>query len=462
MRLALLAALVAAHLKAATPDAVLHGVAADKGPGWVVFQPSPLNAFHVSLGESAEARLAWTTEIPETDRYRVRLRARSSLPGARPVVTVAGQSLVAAETLPRDWDRLEMGSAQFSRGAASIQLAVPLPAGTKGRVEIQAVELIRERRASEEEARARLARADTDWMRRAGFGVMVHWTRESAPARGPRKPHAQAVADLDVSRLAAQLAETRAGFVVLTTSHVHQDFPAPIRALDVALPGRTTARDLPAELIRTLERRGLRMMLYHHPGSGSDPAWLRACGLAEGKLDRHFALWESIIAEAGERYGEGLAGWWFDDGATGFYLRQAPWERLHRAARKGNPARAVGFNAWEYPSVTPWQDFDCGEGLRDPRGREGRLAERDEGIYRSSSRAGQRATACVMLEDGWVHLDEGRMPSAPTWTEAELGAFLARSRRTGLVPILNLKVTQEGLLGPASVVLLRAASEAAR
>jgi hypothetical protein len=50
------------------------------------------------------------------------------------------------------------------------------------------------------------------------------------------------------------------------------------------------------------------------------------------------------------------------------------------------------------------------------------------------------------------------MPTHPTWTEPALRDFLSRSRRTGLVPILNLKVTQEGLLNDTSLALVRRAA----
>lgn len=460
MRLGALACLLVALVRGATPDLLLHATSATQSPGFETFQPSRLNAFHASSKASSPS-LTWRTEVPAAGRYRIAVLGRDG--SGKTVATVhAAGSRLPGVTLPRSWNRVEIGHLDLQRGKLDLELRVERPVGYPGSVHIQSVELILEARGRDEERRALEARADTSWMRKAGFGVMLHWTRESAPARGARKPYAQAVAELDVERLADQLALTGAGFAVLTTSHTHQDFPAPLRTLEAILPGRTTPRDLVKDMISALDRRGLRLMLYHHPGSGSDSAWAEACGLASGDTARHFRLWQSVVAEAGTRYGTGLAGWWFDDGATGFYPRRAPWESLHRAARAGNPGRVIGFNSWEFASVTEWQDFDCGEGLREPRGREGRLAQRDGGIYPTSSRKGQQASACVMLEDDWIHREAGRLPSAPRWTEGALSDFLGRSRETGLVPIINLEVTQEGLLGPESVEVLHKASRATR
>ncbi|MFO1529135.1 MAG: alpha-L-fucosidase [Kiritimatiellia bacterium] len=82
----------------------------------------------------------------------------------------------------------------------------------------------------------------------------------------------------DAEAFAERMARTGAGFVVFTTSHAEQMFPAPLASLDAVLPGRTTRRDLVADLAAALERRGLRLMLYHHLGSSRDPDWLRASG----------------------------------------------------------------------------------------------------------------------------------------------------------------------------------------
>lgn len=459
MRLgALLWATVTASSLAATPDILLHAGEAEV-TALTPFQPSPLAGTHLvgqlENGPSATWRFRSTTE----GELRIAILARCQSAGARPVIRLGDSApLETGMTLPRHWDRLEIGSIRVARGENRLRLSFGGDRQPAGRIEVLSVELTEPRRADEEAVRARRARADTGWMRAAGFGIMLHWTRESAPAQGPRKPYAQAARDLDVEALARRLAATGAGFAVLTASHAFQDFPGPSRSLDAVLPGRTSERDLVADLAAALERRGMRLMLYHHPGSGADQAWAEASGLAKGDMARHLRAWEDIVAEAGERYGQRLAGWWFDDGATGLYPRRAPWESLHRAARAGHPGRVIGFNPWELPSVTPWQDFDCGEGLREPRGREGRLGESDGGVYPDSSRMGQQATACVMLEDDWIHREAGRMPSAPRWTEPELAGFLRRSRGTGLVPILNLEVTQEGLLNPESAELVRRAS----
>lgn len=445
---------------AAGADLVLHATQAQEVRNLQAFQPSELAAFYMTGQLADTPRLAWKVNLAEAGSYRVSLLARSEVPAVKPRLIIDDQAPPSTTlSLPRAWDRLEIGVASFAQGANALKLELVAHARQTGRVDIQAIELTRVSHARQEERLTTKARADASWMRQAGFGLMLHWTRESAPAHGPTKPYAQAVEDLDVEALTEKLRSTGAGFVVFTTAHAYQDFPAPLSALEKVLPGRTSRRDLIADLAVSLQRKGLRLMLYHNPGTAQDTAWVAASGLKTGDRSRYFDLWQAMISEAGDRYGDKLAGWWFDDGATRLYPQAAPWASLHHAARSGNSTRLIGYNSWELPSVTDWQDFDCGEGLREPRGREGRLQPSDDGVYRSSSRQGQQATACVTLENDWLHRNPGQMPSSPTWTEPSLRDFLTRSRRSGLVPIFNLKITQEGLLGPESLGLVRRAAQ---
>lgn len=441
-------------------DFVLHATHALEARGLQAFQPGGLADFYMTGQLDGSPLLTWKVKLKEPGSYRVSLLAQSQARGVQPRLTLGPSgTTLAAGLLPRAWDRLEIGVASLQEGETVMRLELGATDRKSGRVDIQAVELTKVENVRQEEIQALKARADTGWMRQAGFGVMLHWTRESAPAQGPTKPYMQAVDDLNVEAMAAKISSTGAGFVVLTTAHAYQDFPAPLAALEKTLPGRTCRRDLIADFASSLQRKGLRLMLYHNPGTSQDAAWVDASGFKAGDRARYFSLWQAMITEAGERYGERLAGWWFDDGATRLYPQNAPWPALHRAARAGHPGRIIGFNSWELASVTDWQDFDCGEGLREPRGREGRLQPKGDGVYRSSSRKGQQATACVTLEDDWLHRHAGQMPSAPTWTEISLRDFLSGSRQSGLVPIINLKITQEGFMGPASLELVRRAAQ---
>ena len=276
------------------------------------------------------------------------------------------------------------GQLLLVEGANTLTLsAAPLEGGAF-ELEVFAVELVRSEVRERLHHQAVSMQSDMTWLRQAGYGFMNHWTQAIYPERGPRKPYDQAVRDFDVVRYANQVRQGGAGFVVLTTTHGPHYFPAPLAALDAILPGRTAKRDLVADLIDALGQRGIRLFLYYHIGAQSDPEWLRVSGFFDTDTSKLFGNWQKMIREAGERYGRGLAGWWFDDGAVNYYYRTAPWPELSRAAKAGNPDRLIAYNSWFQPPVTEFQDYHCGEIIEDPslrwdagRGRRRAVYQRD-------------------------------------------------------------------------------------
>ena len=169
---------------------------------------------------------------------------------------------------------------------------------------------------------------------------MCHWTSQTVPRHGPPKPYAEAVRDFDVKTFAEQVEQTGAQFVTITTSHAMLYFPAPLKSLDRILPGRTTQRDLIGELAEALGQRGIRLMLYYHLGSDADRAWQEASGFWKTDTTEFWNNWVAVIGEAGERYGDKLAGWWFDDGTANYYYRST-----HRGTPREGRARPETRNA---------------------------------------------------------------------------------------------------------------------
>ena len=230
-----------------------------------------------------------------------------------------------------------------------------------------------------------------------------------------------------------------------------------MESLDHILPGRTARRDLVADLADALGRRGVKLFLYYHLGASSDPAWLKATGFWETDTSRLFNNWTAMISEAGQRYGDRLAGWWFDDGAISYYYRSAPWERLATAAKAGHARRLVAFNPWELPSPTEFQDYFCGEGNADP-GMGGLVAMGGNGRISSGPHQGLQACATLITEHDWVHARKDTEIGPPKWNAPQLAALLREFISRKNVPIFNLEIYQEGALSPKSVELFRQAA----
>lgn len=446
------------------PDDVtaLMGVDAELAEGLQRVSHSSHGKFQVAGWTRSDQTASWKITSSEAARHEVFLLVKRA--NKQPLafkLDAAGQELRG--TLPANpysWQRVKLdGLLDLPAGESTLSLRIAAADG-KGdfNAEVHAIELVRPAVRKTLDQRALAMRADTTWFQQARYGMMVHWTKQSMPLTGDPKSYEQAVADFDVEAFADTMKSTGAGFVVFTTSHAMQYFPAPLKSLDAILPGRTTPRDLPADLSAALAKRGMKLFLYFHLGAHDDADWLKASGFRETDTAPFFNNLQSIISEAGERYGDKLAGWWFDDGITNYYYRSAPWESLAKAAKAGNPQRLVSFNAWEMNNPTAFHDYCTGEACYDPRGIDALLSPADKGIYPSGTHAGLQASACLIADANWVHGSRDTPPSGPRWNADQLTELLKGFIAHRNVPIFNLEITQDGRLSPESIAIFKEAA----
>jgi len=441
---------------------ILMAADAKLSPGLKPFQPGGHGKFHVTGWTHPEQTLEWEATVPSEDVYAVNILIRRH--GSQPLnveIAACGQRL--SGTIPatvRGWTRHPLdGTLRLMPGRQKITLRAHAPDKTNNfSASVFSIELVRPAVREKLHQAALRLRSDTRWLQECRYGLMCHWTSQTFPQRGERKPYAQAVQDFDVEGFATQVQETGAGFVVFTTSHAEHYFPAPLKSLERTLPGRTAQRDLVAELAQALGKRGIRLFLYYHQGSGADPAWLKATGFWETDTTRFFDNWRAMISEVGERYGSKLAGWWFDDGAVTYYHRNPPWEKLCRAAKTGFPQRLVGFNPWELPSPTEFQDYFCGEGQADPSVG-GLLNVGGDGHFKSGPHQGLQACATLITEQDWVHARRDREIGPPRWNATQMATLLKEFSARKNVPIFNLEIYQEGRLSPVTIEMFKKARE---
>jgi alpha-L-fucosidase len=184
------------------------------------------------------------------------------------------------------------------------------------------------------------------------------------------------VDDIDVEALARQLSRAGARYLVLTLGQNSGFFNAPNAAYDRKTgyrPGeRCSRRDLPLELHRALQPKGIRLMLYLPcQAPNEDARAQKAFGLPQGAkdqpIDARFAReWAEVIHEWSARYGDKVAGWWFDGGYTWVGFDEEIAGLYADAVKRGNPAAIVTFN----PGVklvrhTRAEDYTAGE-LNEP------------------------------------------------------------------------------------------------
>lgn len=437
---------------------VLMAVDAPLPEGSQRFQHGGHGKFFVQGWTNSQQVFCWTITVSVPGDYVVNVLTRRE-DGPPPDLIISCGNAHLTGQLAADvgvWDRQTLdGVLPLDAGQQTITLQ---STGDGFSASLMSIELVRPLVRDQLAADAKKLRADSTWLQRAKFGLMFHWTSQSCPRHGHRKPYAEAVKEFDVETFATRVQEMGAGFVVFTTSHAEMYFPAPIKALDHILPGRTSERDLIADLAAALGRRGVKLMLYYHIGAGSDPAWLKASGFWKTDTREVFANWNAVIGEIGERYGDKLTGWWFDDGAVSYYYRSAPWQELLQAARAGHPQRLVGFNPWELPSPTAFQDLYLGEGNRHPGGAGDLLKPGGDGRYPSGTYQGLQGCATLIMENDWVHSRPETEIGNPRWNERQLARLLNEFAVRHNVPIFNLEIYQDGGLSPNTVNVFRKAT----
>jgi hypothetical protein len=402
--------------------------------------------FQVTQWNSPDDEIAWTVLSESNADFDVTMLVKGR--NARISVKCNGEQ----ENIPVNsvWDRVQAPPVHIKQGVNRIVLKATDPG--EG-LEIYSLELITAEDARRREARVRTLRSDTQWMRTAGYGVQCCWTNQACPRIGLRKPYNAAVEAFDVEGFVRAVAGMGVGYVIMTTSHDDYYIQAPIAAVDRVLKGRTSSRDLIADLIAALNIYGIKLLLYYHIGHGdyyrdSINGWWAHTGYLQNKAV-FWEHWQEIIGEIGERYGNGLAGWFFDDGCA-YYPLNPDFDTLTSVAKNGNPDRVICYNPWIWPRMTDFQDYFCGEGYDFLRTTD-YLTPNGNGIFTGGPQKGLQAHTNFILERNWWHDKEDTPIDVPQIPLAQFQADMKRAFVYGIVPSVNLEIYQEGAFSDESV-----------
>lgn len=238
-----------------------------------------------------------------------------------------------------------------------------------------------------------------NWFHRARWGIFMHFlARESTRPMDVDLWNSEVDA-FDVDTLAAQIAESGAGYFWLTLGQNSGWFCSPNTVLD-KLSGRSpresrcSRRDLIADMATALQSFHIPLLVYlpsHGPAADDQtmihlngiPPWdfhlwspVRQLELArhadsDPRLKTFLRNWESVVAEWSQRWGKNVCGWWFD----GCFYRERLYDfpdepnftSLANAARSGNPDSlfAVNPGVFRNPvSISGEEDYTSGENNR--------------------------------------------------------------------------------------------------
>ncbi len=214
------------------------------------------------------------------------------------------------------------------------------------------------------------------WMKQARWGVMTHFLAEwiNPSAHASAEDWNAMVGGFDVEGLASQLQSVGAGYYLFTIGQNSGFYASPNSTYDKLVgidPSKCSRRDLVAELGTALQKRGIRLIVYLPAGApAGDRAARTALGWQNGaNRNREFQLkWEQVIREWSLRWGNKVAGWWFDGcywPNTMYRTTEPPnFSSFADAARAGNPSAVLAFNpgvVYRSLSITPHEDYIAGE-----------------------------------------------------------------------------------------------------
>ncbi len=206
---------------------------------------------------------------------------------------------------------------------------------------------------------------NTDWFRDARFGVFMH------VLPGDEQGFEQIKA-FDVNALADQLEAVGARYLVLTlgqnSGYINAPNPTYDQMTGYQAGQRCSTRNLPLDLYDALQPRGIKLMLYLPcQVPNRDVRAQKAFGLAQGSKDQPIDLafankWAKVIYDWSSRYGDKVAGWWFDGGYQHIGFNDDIAKVYAEAVKRGNPKAIVTFN----PGVrlirwTTAEDYTAGE-----------------------------------------------------------------------------------------------------
>lgn len=412
----------------------------------------------------SSGRVVWNAAVAEPGEHEIYLCC--SVPHEGCQVKVQSGPSDVSEELPvtvgfarpegkfeyHNFERLKLrGTIRLDRGINPVALQM-LAGAPAAKVRIRCLELVPKAVATElagDEEHARAQRANTDWFVRAGYGVKFTWADDTRPLHGALKSYREAVDAFDVKTFCDVMADTGAGYVIFQVNRTSNHCPAPIKTWEEAWPGQTTQRDLIGEVADGLQRKGIRLFLYMAmPGMGQvgDVGVSGDFRLGLGE-EAFVERQRAILTEIGLRYGEKLAGYWFDGWTVvAEAYPNIPFDTVLGFCRAGHAGRLATFNSWIFPIVTPWQDYWAGEAhsLREP------FTERYLG--RGCGR-GLQAHALVTISPQWNHNGAGPM-KPPQFSADELIAYVRANMNHQAVTTINVGAYQEGVINEEHLAMM--------
>ena len=418
------------------------------------YRPAEFARFWSTGWQKASQTIAWDVSSPDDADYEVELNS-TGIPDVIVSATFDGKLAGSLNAQIKDhaWNRNLLGIIHLKKGKSRLGLQLPRDLAASG--SLRSLDLLPAGARKDYDRRVAIARSDASWMREGKYGVMLQYGGWTYPENGRKKPWEEVANAFDTEKFARMVDEDMgAKWVIWSITWRDSHFPMPLNSVDAIVPGHTTSRDLVADLATSLNKRGIKLMFYYHPGH-EDKSWWAANWQDAHHKERFIRNWTAVITEIGNRYGDKLAGWFFDDGSV---YSPAPFEAMAKAAKAGFPGRLITYNNSHFPAVTDFQDIQMGEHCL----WNDQTAIGSNGIYQAGRHKGMQAHGMETINSAeWGVWQPGvKTPLSMSADHAIHGIRQANKR--GQVVSLNFDMYQEGTVTPETLAMMRRVKAAIR
>jgi hypothetical protein len=404
------------------------------------------------------SELSWDINVPDDESYELFLIANVPKGGDNVEISFTSNEGIHIFVLKptagpyiggRNFERIPLSSKiSLKKGRQVISLSTQGITKKESLMDIRSIELLpisAKEKIKKEKLRAVQSRESVDWLIKSNYGLMFHWTSESVQPDGTIKSYEEAVNQFDVEKFAQMVEETGAGYVIFTIGHAESYCPAPIKSWEKRHPGKTTKRDLILEIADALNKKGVRLIAYIN---GPLAFKLNVKGEPTAMEKQDFVLnFKEMLSEIGNRYGNKIAGYWFDSWYQIFEeFPEVPFKEFNRASKLGNKNRIICLNSWIYPSVTPWQDYWAGE-VASP------IEIPTDGFMKNGPVTDLPYQALLIMEPYWVQ-QTSEMPE-PRFDAKTLTNYIKECNKNKGAVTINLGIYQDGTVGKEALEVMK-------
>ncbi len=431
-----------------------------------IFMPEEsFKFFWVENWKSPEQSIQWNIDSKEGNYQVSTLVQLNNVSENEKVILelTDGKNSIQCSVSGNGWQRCSFDKLiKLSSGISTLTLRILSPGQSDDfNIHLSSLEIVTPALYTQLQQKIKKLYTDARWMSDLKYGFFFHWNSCSMPRQGEPKSYEEAVKDFDADAFAKMVNDCGGQLVFFTTSWAEYYFPAPLQTIDNIIPGRTASRDLILALSDALGKYGIKLILYYHTGHG-DKEWWDKQNYSREHPEMLFSNLEQIMGEISDRYGSKIAGLWLDDG-MGYYPNGANFEKITTAVKRGNPNMVVCYNPWIFPKFTEFQDFYAGEmglseksaGIENPY-----LPVGGDGRFTGGPHQGLQATYCGLLEPGdWTHIYKDTEIPAPLLSTDELTTIIRESNKRRNLPMMNVRIYQDGTISPQTYQLLKEVKE---